>query len=106
VSKANGVDSSGWLEYLADGKSAGFFAPAIEDTAHLVVPVITVYEVCKKVRRERGENAALQVASMRQSGQVIDLDSALALGAPCAAARRKSDLRDGVARWRHGLDAG
>ena len=81
MSKANVVDSSGWLEYLADSKSAAFFAPAIEDTAHLLVPVITVYEVCKKVLRERGENEALQVASLMQSGQVIDLDSALALDA-------------------------
>ena len=28
----NVVDSSGWLEYLADGPNAEFFAPAIEDT--------------------------------------------------------------------------
>ena len=81
MSEFNIVDSSGWLEYLADGKSATLFAPAIEDTAHLLVPVITVYEVFKKVSLERGENDALQVASMMQSGQVIDLDSALALDA-------------------------
>ena len=105
MSKPNGVDSSGWLEYLADGKSAGFFAPAIEDTAHLVVPVITVYEVCKKVRRERGENAALQVASMRQSGQVIDLDLALALDAARHALPLAESLicatasRDGATVW-------
>ena len=81
MSQTNIVDSSGWLEYLADSKSAAFFSPAIEDTEHLLVPVITIYEVFKKVLRERGENEALQVASMMQSGQVIDLDSALALDA-------------------------
>jgi len=81
VSEANIVDSSGWLEYLADSKSVAFFAPAIEDTAHLLMPVITIYEVFKKVLRERGENEALQVASMMQSGQVIEVDSALALDA-------------------------
>lgn len=81
MSETNVVDSSGWLEYLADSKSAAFFAPAIEDTENLVVPVITIYEVFKKVLRERGENEALQVASMMQSGQVIEVDSALALDA-------------------------
>ncbi len=81
MSEINVVDSSGWLEYLADSKSAAFFAPAIEDTENLVVPVITIYEVFKKVLRERGENEALQVASMMQSGQVIEVDSALALDA-------------------------
>jgi toxin FitB len=28
----NVVDSSGWLEYFADGPNADFFAPAIEAT--------------------------------------------------------------------------
>jgi len=28
----NVVDSSGWLEYFGEGKSASFFAPAIEKT--------------------------------------------------------------------------
>lgn len=78
---ANVVDSSGWLEYLTDSGRASLFAPAIEDAENLMIPVITIYEVCKKVLRERGENDALQIASMMQTGQVIDLDSALALEA-------------------------
>ena len=28
----NVIDSSGWLEYFAEGENADFFAPAIEDT--------------------------------------------------------------------------
>ncbi len=43
----NVVDSLGWLEYYADGPNAEFFADAIEDTEHLIVPVITIYEVFK-----------------------------------------------------------
>ncbi|WP_202634298.1 type II toxin-antitoxin system VapC family toxin [Rugosibacter aromaticivorans] len=78
---ANVVDSSGWLEYFTDSGRASLFAPAIEDAENLMIPVITIYEVCKKVLRERGENDALQIASMMQTGQVIDLDSALALEA-------------------------
>lgn len=81
MSKVQVVDSSGWLEYFADGKAAAFFASAIEGSDHLLVPVITIYEVFKKVLRERGENDALQIASMMQTGQVIDLDSSLALDA-------------------------
>lgn len=81
MSSAHIVDSSGWLEYFADGKSAAFFAPAIEDTENLLVPVITIYEVFKKVLRERGENDALQIASLMQSGRVIELDASLAMEA-------------------------
>lgn len=38
---AHVVASSGWLEYFADSDRAGLFAPAIEDTENLVVPVIS-----------------------------------------------------------------
>ena len=79
MSTANVVDSSGWLEYFADTERAPLFADAIEDTENLLVPVISIYEVFKKVLRERGENDALQVASMMQNSRVIDLDCSLAL---------------------------
>lgn len=81
MNTANVVDSSGWLEYFTDSDRASLFAPAIEDAGNLLVPVISIYEVFKKVLRERGENDALQVASMMRGGQLIDLDCALAIEA-------------------------
>ena len=81
MSRWNVVDSSGWLEYFADSDRAGFYAPAIEDIGHLVVPSLSIYEVFKKVLRERGEDAAIHVASAMQGGLVVDLDSALAMDA-------------------------
>lgn len=92
MSAPNVVDSSGWLEYFADSDRADFFAPAIEDTEHLLVPMISIYEVFKKVLRERGENDALQVASLMQAGRVIDLDGELAL----EAARHALPLADSL----------
>ena len=78
---ANAVDSSGWLEYFADTRRARLFAAAIEDTERLIVPVITIYEVFKKMLKERGEDDALQAVSAMRSGRVIDLDLPLALDA-------------------------
>ncbi len=75
------MDSSAWLEYLADTGEAAHFAAALEDTENLVVPVITVYEVFKKVLRERGENQALQVVAQMQSGTVVALTQPLSLEA-------------------------
>ncbi len=92
MSAANVVDSSGWLEYFADSDQASRFAPAIEDSANLLVPVITLYEVFKKVLRERGENDALQIASMMQTGRLIDLDGSLAM----EAARHPLPLADSL----------
>ena len=88
----NVVDSSGWLEYFADSEGAAFFAPAIEDIEHLIVPVISIYEVFKKVFRERGEDSAIQVASMMQVGTVVDLDCTLAMDA----ARYQLPLADSI----------
>ena len=36
----NVVDSSGWLEYFADGPNAKFFAPAVETPRDLIVPTL------------------------------------------------------------------
>ncbi|HEY5891856.1 MAG TPA: type II toxin-antitoxin system VapC family toxin [Chthoniobacterales bacterium] len=92
MNTGNVVDSSGWLEYFTDSDHASLFASAIEDVENLFVPVISIYEVFKKVLRERGENDALQVASMMQVGHVIDLDCALAL----EAARHPLPLADSI----------
>jgi toxin FitB len=81
VSRPNIVDSSGWLEYLADTDQAAFFAGAIEDLGKLIVPTVSLFEVFRKVLRERGENEALQVAAAMQAGTVIELDASLALDA-------------------------
>ena len=75
----NLVDSSGWLEYFADEDNAGFFAAAIEDAEHLIVPTISLYEVFKRVLQQRGEGPALQAVAVMEQGQVIDLNASIAL---------------------------
>lgn len=75
----NVVDSSGWLEYFADDPNADFFAPAIENVEELIVPTLSIYEVFKRVHQQRGEGDALQAVAMMEQGQVIELDTTLAL---------------------------
>ena len=99
--RQNVVDSSAWLEYLADTDQARHFEQALVDTRNLLVPVITLYEVFKKVLRERGEGEALQVAGLMQSGTLIDLDRSLAM----EAARYPLPLADSIiyaTAMRHG----
>lgn len=75
----NLVDSSGWLEYFADGPNADFFAPAIEDVANLIVPTICIVEVFKIVLQQRGEDAALQAVALMHQGSIIELNTTIAL---------------------------
>ena len=77
----NIVDSSGWLEYFADGPNADFFAPAIEAVDELVVPSISIHEVFKWILRQRSDDEALQAIAVMQQGQVVNLDSSVALTA-------------------------
>ncbi|MCK4394266.1 type II toxin-antitoxin system VapC family toxin [Candidatus Bipolaricaulota bacterium] len=77
----NVVDSSAWLEYFANGPNTRFFAPAIEDTAHLVVPTLSLYEVFKRVLQQADESKALQAVATMQQGKVVDLGATLALSA-------------------------
>ncbi|MCX6858244.1 MAG: type II toxin-antitoxin system VapC family toxin [Verrucomicrobia bacterium] len=92
MTSPNVVDSSGWLEYFIDSERAPLFAPAIEDTSNLIVPIITLYEVFKKVLRERGEHDALQIASVMQTGTIVELNAPLAM----SAARFQLPLADSI----------
>jgi toxin FitB len=77
----NIIDSSGWLEYFADGPNASFFSPPLQKTADLIVPTITIYEVFKVVLRQRSESDALQSVALMQQGSVIDLTSNISIRA-------------------------
>lgn len=75
----NLVDSSGWLEYFGNSKNADYFAPAIEETNNLIVSTINIYEVFKKILKERDENSALQAIALMYQGTVKDVDSTISL---------------------------
>ena len=77
----NIVDSSGWLAYFADEPNAKHFLTPLTDTASLVVPTVTIYEVFKVVLRESSENEALQAAVAMRKGKVVDLTASMAMAA-------------------------
>ncbi len=90
----NIVDSSGWLEYFADGPNASFFAPAIEKTAKLLIPTLSLYEVFRRVLQQREESWALQAIATMQQGRVIELTSSVALSAARISLQEKLPLAD------------
>lgn len=75
------LDSSCWLEFFADTERADLFAAALDVPEALVVPVLTIYEVTKKLHREVGEEAAVAALSFMQRGDVVAVDLPLALDA-------------------------
>lgn len=92
----NVVDSSGWLEYFANSPNASFFAEPIKNQAELIVPVISIYEVFKRVLQQKGEEEALEVAAAMVQGMVIDLDWTTALSAARLSVEMKLPMADSI----------
>jgi predicted nucleic acid-binding protein len=92
----NVVDSSGWLEYFAEGPNAGHFAPAVNLPEQLVVPTVTLYEVFKVALRESNENDALQTCAAMQQGLVADLTAKVAVAAGKLSLKHALPMADAV----------
>ncbi len=93
---SNVVDSSAWLEYLADGPNAGEFAAAIETVRTLVVPTIVISEVVRRLDAQ-GRRAIIPdvLAQMRQA-TIVPLDDQLAIDAATLGRRQGLALADSI----------
>jgi uncharacterized protein with PIN domain len=69
----NLVDSSGWIEYLQDSDRADLFAPAIEDRAALLVPVIALFEVHRVLFRKVPSEAVQACLNVMRLGECSTL---------------------------------
>ena len=92
----NLVDSSGWLEFLADWPNADFFANSIVATADLLVPTLSLYEVFKRVLQQRGEGDALQSVGLMQQGMIVELSVSLALSAAHISLNDRIPMADSI----------
>ncbi len=92
----NLLDSSGWLEYFAGSENADNFSAIAEDFSNLIVPVICVYEVFKKISKERNEKAARTAVNFMMNGTVIDIDNMTAVQAAKLSAKHKLPMADSM----------
>lgn len=92
----NVVDSSGWLEYFADGPNAQFFEKAIQDVERLAVPTLSVFEVFKRIAQQRSEGEALQAVAAMQQGEVVELTIPVALDAARLSLSEKIPMADSI----------
>lgn len=86
------VDSSGRMEFFNESDRSHLFADAITDIANLIVPVISIYEVVKRVRRDGSEQDVIKVISAMTLGHVVDIDLSISL----AAAQYRLPLADSI----------
>ena len=92
----NVVDTSGWIEFLFEGRNADVFAPLVEDVDELLVPVICLYEVFKKVNAVADEPKALQAIGQMKQGRVIEVTEAIALRAALISLKHRLPMADSL----------
>ena len=90
------VDSSGWIEFFTNGLRAGEYARYLKNPASLATPTILLYEVYKKIRRDRTEEEALVAVSLMNRAAVIPLTESIALLAAEVSLKHSLPMADAV----------
>lgn len=73
------VDSSGWIEFFTDGVLADEYARRLRHITSVVTPVIVLYEVYKRLKRDLSESDALIAVSAMQRTMVVATTQDIAL---------------------------
>ncbi len=92
----NLVDSSGWLEFFTDGSLAAKYFRYLEKLEEVVVPTLVIYEVYKKIKKERSEEEALLAIAHMGRAKIVVLDDALAMSAADVSLRYNLSMADAV----------
>jgi predicted nucleic acid-binding protein len=90
------IDSSGWIEFFTGGPLAGSYAAYLTPRHEVVTPTIVLYEVYKKIKRERGEEAAVSFAGRLNTTQVIQLTDSIAYLAADLSLRHGLAMADAI----------
>jgi len=90
------LDSSGWIEFFTGGPLADRYAAYLVPRYQLITPTIVLYEVYKKIKRERGEETALLLAGRLNATQVIPLTESIAFLAADLSLRHGLAMADAI----------
>lgn len=75
------IDSSGWMEFFADGPHAEEFASRLRQPTAVLTPTVAMYEVYEWIKRERSEDEALDAVATMKKTTIVDLTEEIALTA-------------------------
>lgn len=90
------IDSSGWIEFFTDGPLAKEYSKHLKDPAKIVTPTVVLYEVYKKIKRERTEEEALLAVSLMNRTSVVDLSESIALLAADLSIQNSLPMADAI----------
>jgi predicted nucleic acid-binding protein len=93
------IDTYGSIEYFTDGPLADKYAPYVlnANEKNTVTPSIVMYEVYKRLKKEKSEEVALEAYAQIMRTQVIPLDQDSALRAADISLRESLAMADAIA---------
>jgi predicted nucleic acid-binding protein len=70
------IDSYSWIEYSADGPLADKYASYVEgaNDNNTITPSIVIYEVYRRLKRERGQQVALEAYAQMTRTRILPPD--------------------------------
>jgi predicted nucleic acid-binding protein len=90
------LDSSGWIEFFTGGPLAERYASYLAPRYEVITPTIVLYEVYKKIKRERGEESALLFTGRLRATHVIQLTESIAYLAADLSLRHGLAMADAI----------
>jgi predicted nucleic acid-binding protein len=90
------LDSSGWVEFFTGGPLAERYALYLTARHQIITPTIVLYEVYRKIKRERGEETALLFSGRLSATQVVQLTESIALLAADLSLRHGLAMADAI----------
>ena len=90
------VDSSGWIEFFLGSTAGRTFKPVIEQTAKLVVPAVSIFEVHRFLSRTSTAAVREKAIDLMCRSTVIELTTARAIAASDSAQKHRLAMADAV----------
>lgn len=90
------LDSSGWIEFFTGGPLAERYAAYLTPRYKVITPTIVLYEVYKKIKRERGEETAILFAGRLHATHVVHLTESIAYLAADVSLRHGLAMADAI----------
>jgi predicted nucleic acid-binding protein len=98
------LDSSVWIDWLADQPGATRFTPAFIGTEPPLVPAIVCYEVLRWYRARGLTDDELRIAAVLRQCTIVPLTAELAEAAVDLAAKHKLAMADAIILAAHGAE--
>ena len=90
------VDSSGWIEFFLGSAAGRTFKPIIEQTAELIVPAVSIFEVHRFLSRTATADRRDKAIEVMCRSTVIELNITRAIAASDVAQKYKLAMADAV----------